>query len=112
MWQTLVVACLVTVLSLSPCFQNLSGGGWGVEAAVAGSEGFWSWYSGRNLRASKSCAVTLGLQTHPQAALTKAQRSGEAVCTGQCEGCLPGTETLSVAPDSRYIRHRQPPTWI
>lgn len=34
MWQTLVVACLVSVLSLSPCFQNLSGGGWGSGVGV------------------------------------------------------------------------------
>lgn len=56
--------------------------------------------------------MTLGPQTRPQAAPTKAQRSREAVCAGQCEGCLLGTETLSVAPDSRYIRESQPLTQI
>lgn len=56
--------------------------------------------------------MTLGPQTRPQAVPTKGHRSREAVGMGQCEGCLLGTETLSVAPDSRCIRESQPPTWI
>lgn len=56
--------------------------------------------------------MTLGPQTRPRPVPTKAHRSREAVGMGQCEGCLPGTETLSVAPDSRYIRESQPPTQI